>query len=70
MTGKQHSEVTKALMSTNNAMRDPANRAKIGDANRGKVGLWLNSKKKMAKPGTDLYISLLAEGYQPKQEIK
>lgn len=69
MSGKRHNDTTKSLMSANNAMKDPAKRAKIGEANRGKVGLWLNNRKKMAKPDTDLYASLLAEGYRPKQEF-
>lgn len=69
MRGKQHTAETKAKMSANNAMTNPACRAKVGDANRGKVGLWLNSQKKMAKPGTELYDSLLAMGYKPKEEL-
>jgi hypothetical protein len=63
MGGKTHSNDTKDKMSTNNAMQDPLKRAKIGDANRGKVSLYLNNKKRMAKPGTEQYEALLAEGY-------
>lgn len=69
MKGKQHSTETKEKMSANNAMNNPLHRAKISEANRGKVGLWLNSQKKMAKPGTELYDSLLAIGYKPKEEL-
>ncbi len=69
MHGKKHSEATKAKMSSNNAMNNPEYRAKIGDANRGKVGLWLNREKKMAKPGTELYETLIALGYRPKKEL-
>lgn len=69
MRGKQHKAETKEKMSANNAMNNPMYRAKIGEANRGKVGLWLNSQKKMAKPGTELYDSLLAIGYKPKEEL-
>jgi NUMOD3 motif len=67
MKGRKHTDNTKNKMSINNAMHDPAKRAKIGEANKGKVGLWLNNTKRMAKPGTELYKALLSEGYAPKQ---
>lgn len=69
MHGKQHTDNTKAKMSINNAMNNPLYRDKISEANRGKVGLWLNNQKKMAKPGTELYELLLAQGYKPKEEL-
>lgn len=69
MKGKQHDARTKEKMSANNAMNNPLHRAKIGEAKRGTVGLWLNNQKKMAKPGTELYNSLLAIGYKPKEEL-
>lgn len=69
MLGKSHSNETKKKMSQNNAMSNSISRSKIGQANRGKVGLWINNQKKMAKPGTELYDSLLALGYKPKKEI-
>lgn len=69
MHGKQHSELTKAKMCANNAMSKPEHRAKISEANKGKVGLWINSEKKMAKPGTELYETLIALGYKPKKEL-
>jgi hypothetical protein len=56
-------------MSDNNAMRDLLCRIKIGEANRGKDGLWINNKKKMAKPGTKAYDDLIALGYTPKKEL-
>lgn len=46
MHGKHHSNATKAKMSSNNAMNNPEHRAKISEANKGKVGLWLNSERK------------------------
>lgn len=69
MKGKRHSNETREKMSANNAMNSQTNRDKIGAANRGKVGLWLNNQKKMAKPGTELYDSLFAMGYRPKKEL-
>ena len=69
MHGKKHTDETIKLMIQNNAMHDPIKRSKIGDANRGKIGLWINNQKKMAKPGTELYDSLIALGYKPKKEL-
>lgn len=68
MSGKQHSEETKTRMSINNAMHDPLKRAKIGDANRGKIALVLGNNKKFARPGTELYRQLVSNGY--KQHVR
>jgi len=65
MHGKTHSAETKHKMSMNNAMNNEELRKKIGDSNRGSRALILNGIKKMAKPNTDKWNQLLAEGYIP-----
>lgn len=69
MHGKKHSEKTLKLMSINNAMNDPKYRDKIGEANRGTKGLWLNGIKKMAKPETEKWNLLISEGYLPAENL-
>ncbi len=69
MHGKQHTDNTIALMSQNNAMKNPKYRDKIGQANRGTAGLWMNGIKKMAKPGTDKWDTLILAGYKPAGNV-
>jgi len=67
MHGKKHNKKTLQLMSINNSMHNPKYKDKISEANRGTRGLWLNGIKKMAKPGTDKWNSLITEGFKPSE---
>lgn len=69
MRGKTHSNSTKQLMSTNNAMNNPVYREKARLAKSGTVALWLNTQKKYAKPGSELYNKLIALGFGSKERV-
>lgn len=69
MHGRIHSEYTKQKMSANNAMHNPEYRERARLAKSGTVGLWLNSQKKYAKPGTELFDTLIASGYKTKEML-
>ena len=64
MHGKTHSDDTKQKMSKNNAMNDPINRQKISNAKKGIRHLTNGETRKMAVPGTEKFISLIASGYR------
>lgn len=64
MHGKTHTEETKKKMRDNNAMNNPVYVQRVKEAKQGIQYLNRNGKRKMAKPNTDKWNMLIAEGWK------
>lgn len=63
---KQSESMKGRMVGEKNAMADPINRLKVSESKIGTKSLFKNGVRKMAKPNSEKWNNLIADGYTPK----
>lgn len=64
---KQSESMKGKLVGEKNAMSNPINRLKVSESKIGTISLYKNGVRKMAKPNSEKWNSLISDGYAPKK---
>lgn len=63
---KQSESMKGKLVGEKNSMANPINRLKVSQSKLGTISLYKNGVRKMAKPNSEKWNSLISDGYSPK----